>query len=219
MDQAKDGPVPLYRTASFDPGSFDPGSFDPGSFEVFRDSLAQDRSLPLSEAVDDESFAEAFERHAVDFGDGIDAVYTPAITLWALVSQALFSGVQRSCSAAVTRVSLLWAARGRRVVDTNNGDYCRARQKIPFEAVREITNSLADRSETEAVRAAQIGAAGGDERGRFAVPHVAATAAFVPKGRRPRRGQQAEKGSGAVFLTGGCTGAWGGVIEPRTAVR
>ena len=89
--------MPLYRTASF----------DRGSFEVFRDSLAQDRSLPLSEAVDDESFAEAFERHGVDFGDTPDAVYTPAITLRALVSQALFSGVHRSCSAAVTRVSLL----------------------------------------------------------------------------------------------------------------
>ena len=165
--------MPLYRTASF----------DRGAFEVFRDSLAQDRSLPLSEAIDDELFAEAFERHGVDFGNTPDAVYTPAITLWALVSQALFSGVHRSCGAAVTRVSLLWAARGRRIVSTNNGDYCRARQKIPSEAVRDIATGLADRAETGAVRDAQIDAAGGHDEGCFAVPHVAATDAFVPEGR------------------------------------
>jgi hypothetical protein len=42
-------------------------------------------------------FAQGFAGHDVDFGDDEDAVYTPAITLWALVSQVLFASEQRSC--------------------------------------------------------------------------------------------------------------------------
>ena len=58
--------MPLYRTALF----------ERDSFGVFRESLAQDSSLPLSEVIDDELFSRAFEEHDVAFGDTPDAVYT-----------------------------------------------------------------------------------------------------------------------------------------------
>jgi len=51
--------------------------------------------------VDSDRFARAFEKHGVNFGDEEGVVYTPAVTLWALVSQTFFAGAQRSCKAAV----------------------------------------------------------------------------------------------------------------------
>jgi hypothetical protein len=105
--------------------------------------MMQNDELPLGDAIDADLFQEAFDEHQVDFGNDDDAVYTPAITLWALISQVFFSAEQRSCKAAVLRVAALWAALGRRVCDTNTGSYCRARLKIPFEAVRDITQRLA----------------------------------------------------------------------------
>lgn len=105
--------------------------------------MMQSDELPLVDAVADDRFEEVFQEHGVDFGSDEDAVYTPSITLWALVSQVFFSAEQRSCKAAVLRVALLWAALGRRVCNTNTGAYCRARAKLPFEAVRDISKRLA----------------------------------------------------------------------------
>ena len=117
--------------------------FQASCFSVFRRSMMQSEELPLTDAINNESFACVFQNYDIDFGVDDEAVYTPAITLWALVSQVFFSAEQRSCKAAVGRVASLWAARGRRVCDTNTGAYCRARQKIPSEAIRDITRQLA----------------------------------------------------------------------------
>ncbi len=42
-----------------------------------------------------------------------DTIYTPAVTLWAFLSQVLHKGPQRSCVAAVARVLVLCVALGR----------------------------------------------------------------------------------------------------------
>ncbi len=116
--------------------------FCASSFSVFQRSMLQNHELPLFDAVDESRFEGPLIEHGVDFGNDDDAVYTPAITLWAMISQVFFSAEQRSCKAAVLRVAALWAALGRRVCDTNTGAYCRARLKIPFEAVRAIARRL-----------------------------------------------------------------------------
>ncbi len=82
-----------------------------------------------------------------------------------------FSLEQRSCKAAVLRVALLWAALGRRVCNTNTGAYCRARSKIPFEAVRDITRRLASDAEAEVDRDAVLTA---EEAEASACPEVVA---------------------------------------------
>lgn len=120
-----------------------PATFDASSFSIFQRSLMQSDELPLKKVVDSHRFAQAFKKHGVDFGDEEGVVYTPAITLWALVSQTFFTGAQRSCKAAVARVASLWATLGRTVCNTNTGAYCRARQKISFEVVRDITRQIA----------------------------------------------------------------------------
>lgn len=107
----------------------------------------QNDSLPLTDVIDDQRWQQVFENHKVDFGSDEDAVYTPAVTLWALISQVFFSNEQRSCKAAVIRVASLWAALGRRVCSTNTGAYCRARLKIPFTVMRDIVRLLASDAE------------------------------------------------------------------------
>ena len=121
---------------------------DSGSFELVRNSMLQSDDLPLAEVVEANQWQSVFDEHEIDFGSDEDAVYTPAITLWALISQAFFKGEMRSCKAAVGRVAALWATLGKRVCDTNTGAYCRARAKISWEAVRDICCEVAESAES-----------------------------------------------------------------------
>ena len=88
---------------------------DSGSFELVRNSMLQSDDLPLAEVVEANQWQSVFDEHEIDFGSDEDAVYTPAITLWALISQAFFKGEMRSCKAAVGRVAALWATLGKRL--------------------------------------------------------------------------------------------------------
>lgn len=143
--------------------------------------MMQNDDLPLVDVIDERLFEEVFDEHGIDFGNDEDAVYTPAITLWALVSQVFFSGEQRSCKAAVLRVTVLWAALGRRVCDTHTGAYCRARSKIPFEAVRDITKRLACDAEAAVERDAVLTA---EEAEASECPQVVAEVKSTARGGR-----------------------------------
>ena len=118
-----------------------------GGFQLIKDSMLQSDELPLAEVLDENDWQQVFDKHEIDFGNDEDAIYTPAITLWALISQTFFKEEMRSCKAAVERVAALWATLGKTVCNTNNGAYCRARLKINYEAVREITRQIAARAE------------------------------------------------------------------------
>ena len=104
------------------------------AFERVRRSLLQSDELPFANVLTTKRLAEVFESAGVDFANADaapDVIYTPAVTLWAFLSQMLFTGEQRSCVAAVARVAAAEALQGRVVSDTNTGAYCRARRRIP----------------------------------------------------------------------------------------
>lgn len=115
------------------------------AFEWLRRSLLQRGGLPFAEVLTAEHLAEVFDAEGVDFGDADDpdVIYTPGLTLWAFLSQMLFTGEQRSCQAAVARVAAVEALRGRVVSDTNTGAYCRARSHIPEAVPRRLARDLA----------------------------------------------------------------------------
>src|SRR6266511_2716146 len=118
------------------------------AFELVQRSLLQADGLPFGDALTAEQMQAAFDAEGVSFGErdqGSDSglVYTPAITLWALLSQMLFTGEQRSCRAAVIRVAAYFAMLGRQISDTNTGAYCRARAKIPARVVQRLTQQVA----------------------------------------------------------------------------
>lgn len=124
------------------------------SFELVRQSLLQSDSLPFADALTTEQIQQAFEAEGVSFGDNEDdasnsggIVYTMGVTLWAMLSQALFTDVQRSCLAAVQRVAVYYALLGRKVSSTNTGAYCRARAKVTEGVVQRLAVGVAERCE------------------------------------------------------------------------
>jgi len=110
------------------------------AFQLVRDSLLQTDGLPFSEALTTAHIEQAFDAEGVSFaledGCGNAPVYTPAVTLWAMLSQVLLTGAQRSCRAEVVRVAIYYAAVPRLVSRTNTGAYCRARNKVTEGVVR-----------------------------------------------------------------------------------
>jgi hypothetical protein len=114
-------------------------------FDLVRRSLLQADGLPFAEAISVEQMQQAFDEEGVCFGaeDDTDIVYTPVVTLWAMLSQMLFNAEQRSCLAAVVRVAAFYAMLGREVCSTNTGAYCRARAKVPEAVVRRLTQQVA----------------------------------------------------------------------------
>ena len=144
------------------------------SIELVRQSLLQDEGLPFADALTVEQIQQAFDAEGVSFGEGDreangaspnassanaasegvppkeddgGTVYTRGVTLWAMLSQALFTDLQRSCRSAVQRVAVYYALLGREVSSTNTGAYCRARAQVTEGVVRRLAEGVAERCE------------------------------------------------------------------------
>ena len=74
------------------------------SFQPLRQAFLQAEGLPLGDVLSEDDIQRAFEAENVSFARGEGDVYTPAVTLWAFLSQVLHAGRLRSCAAAVSRV-------------------------------------------------------------------------------------------------------------------
>ena len=116
-------------------------------FQLLRSSFLQRDGLPFADVLPEEQIQAVFNAEGVHFAQAEEDVYTPAVTLWALLSQMLFKGEQRSCLAAVSRVVVLLVALGRQPPSDNTGDYCRARAKLPERVIRRLTLDTAARLE------------------------------------------------------------------------
>ena len=112
-------------------------------------SFLQHRGLPFAQALPEETIQQAFDDEGVSFGQSEGDVYTPALTLWAFLSQVLFKEEQRSCLAAVARVIVLLVALGKRPCADDSGAYCRARAKLPVPILRRLAVQVADGCEQQ----------------------------------------------------------------------
>jgi Insertion element 4 transposase N-terminal len=63
-------------------------------------------------------------------------VFTPAVTLWTFLSQVL--DPDHSCRQAVARLLAYRAARGLRPCSPGTAAYCKARERLPEELLREL---------------------------------------------------------------------------------
>lgn len=118
----------------------------PRRFRLVLASFLQSDGLPFGDVLPEKEIQQAFDEEGASFGcedDSEEAVYTPAVTLWAFLSQMLHKGEQRSCTAAVARVVVLLVALGREPCSTNTGAYCRARAKLPEQVLRGLTLDMA----------------------------------------------------------------------------
>ena len=121
---------------------YPPAAPRPTQFSLLHRSLMSEDAA-FQSVVSDRRIAEIFAEEPIAFGLEEDAVYTPAVTLWGLLSQVFFKEEQGSCLAAVVRIAALWLAMGRTVSSTNTGAYCRARRRISADVLRKISAAIA----------------------------------------------------------------------------
>jgi putative transposase len=122
----------------------------PRRFRLILDSFLQRPGLPFADTLTEDSIQSAFDAEGVSFAGDQDSVYTPALTLWAFLSQVLFKGGQRSCVAAVARVVVLLVALERGPCSGNTGAYCRARAKLSEAAIHRLAADVARGCEKQA---------------------------------------------------------------------
>lgn len=117
-------------------------------FEQTLGAFLTDPGLPFAQVLPAAEVEQVFAEAGVDFGTSSRAVYTPAITLWAMLSQVVDSS--KSCSAAVLRVATLLVALGRNPCSEDTGAYCRARAKVPAFVIRRLALQVGRRLEDAA---------------------------------------------------------------------
>ena len=120
----------------------------PSPCRQFQAALAPfltDDGLPFADALPADEVEQACREEGVHFGASSRSVYTPAVTLWAFLSQVL--AADRSCRAAALRVLVLVVALERGPCSADTGLYCRARAKLPAALLRRLTYQVADRLE------------------------------------------------------------------------
>ena len=123
------------------------------SFQPIHRSFLQHPGLPFADVLSEETIARVAKDAGVPLADTSaddDIVYTPAVTLWAFLSQVLHQKAQRSCTAAVARVVLLCVALGREPCSSDTGAYCRARKRLPLVLVQRLTYHVAYAAEAKA---------------------------------------------------------------------
>lgn len=120
------------------------------SFQMVRQAFLQSEGLPFGEILSEADIQRAFEAEDAWFARDEGDIYTPAITLWAFLSQTLHAQRLRSCAAAVSRVIVLCVALGRRPPSPDTGAYCRARAKLPEGVLLRLVYEVGDPLESRA---------------------------------------------------------------------
>jgi hypothetical protein len=108
------------------------------SFAFFAHSFAARPGCPFADCLSEQRLQKLADAHHLDFG----AIFTPAVTLWAFLSQCL--SASKSCVSAVARVMVLRLSLGLEPCSENTGAYCKARAKLPVPFLRELTYLVAD---------------------------------------------------------------------------
>jgi putative transposase len=107
------------------------------SFEQALASFLHDEGLPFAGVLPPHVVDQAFADAGVAYGATKKSVFTPALTLWAFLSQVLEE--DKSCRAAVTRVLALRLTSGQASCSTDTAAYCRARAKLPAPVLQRLT--------------------------------------------------------------------------------
>lgn len=115
------------------------------SFEAALAPLVRDDGLPFADVLPAEQIQQACRDEGVHFGATSRSVYTPAVVLWAFLSQVL--RFDKSCRAAALRVVVLSVVLERGPCSADTGRYCRARVKLPAALLRRLTYAVADQLE------------------------------------------------------------------------
>jgi len=110
-------------------------------------SLQLADGLPFADALTEKDIRQAFDDAQCHFAENDEDIYSPAVTLWAFLSQMLFIGPARSCLGAVQRVRKLCRQLGKKLPALNSGGYCKARNKIDEAVPMQLIQAVAEKTE------------------------------------------------------------------------
>lgn len=122
----------------------------PDSFQ-FREAFGPfliDKELPFASVLPASVIEQAFADEGVRFGTTSNSVFTPALTLWAFLSQVI--SPSKSCRAAVLRVCTLLLALERGPCSADTAAYCRARAKLPAIVLKRLALQVGRELEEQA---------------------------------------------------------------------
>jgi len=111
-------------------------------------SFGHGPGLPFRQALPQQLIDRLAHEEGVHFGDDPGDVYTPAVTLWAFLTQCL--GDTKSCVAAVARVIVLCVSLSRPPCAASTGAYCKARAKLPVRFLQRLTYQVGQSLEEQA---------------------------------------------------------------------
>jgi len=117
------------------------------SFEKALAPFLGSDGLPFADVLPTAAVEQAFAEEEVDFGDTDQAVFTPAVMLWAFLSQVLEN--DKSCRAAVQRIMALLVASGQQPCSLDTAAYCRARAKLPATVLKRLARATAGNLESQ----------------------------------------------------------------------
>ncbi|HEY6926662.1 MAG TPA: IS4 family transposase [Steroidobacteraceae bacterium] len=126
--------------------SYDPPSHCP-EFDRTLAPFLTDAGLPFAQVLSADAVAQAFAAEDVTFGTAAHTIFTPALTLWAFLSQVIDDA--KSCGAAVLRVAVLLVALGREPCAEDTAAYCRARAQLPGVVIRRLALDVGRNLEQE----------------------------------------------------------------------
>lgn len=128
--------------------SFYADKLPPPTFRSVLRTFAQDPDLPLADLLPEEQIQRACQEEGVCFAQASHHVWTPALTLWAFLSQCLSDS--KCCVAAVARALVLRVSLGLPPCAGATGAYCKARAKLPVPFLRRLATQLGDELERQA---------------------------------------------------------------------
>ncbi len=115
---------------------FYPPSSRTTSFQAVLAPFLTDEGLPFADVLTAQDVQEAFDAEGISSAGATGSIFTPALILWALLSQVL--SPDKSCRAAVLRILVLLVALERGPCSTDTAAYCRARAKMPAAVLRRL---------------------------------------------------------------------------------
>jgi len=124
---------------------FYPPSSPRSSCRAILAPFLHDEGLPFADVLPAQDIQRACEDEGVCFGRAARSVFTPAVVLWAFLSQVLSK--DKSCRAAVLRILVMLVALERSPCSSDTAAYCRARAKIPAALLRRLTYQVGQQLE------------------------------------------------------------------------
>lgn len=118
------------------------------TFRCVLRSFGQDGASCLSDLLTQQQIQQACDEEGVCFAQADHHVWTPALTLWCLLSQCLSDS--KSCVAAVARALVLRVSLGLPPCSEATGAFCKARAKLPVPLLRRLTTHLGTQMESQA---------------------------------------------------------------------